>query len=185
MVEKLSYSELETIVEQSPIMIWRSDLSKKCNYFNETWLKFTGRSFDQEIGDGWTEGVHPDDFDGCVGTYISFFEKKEAFEMEYRLKRHDGEYRWIFDRGAPFFDENGLFKGYIGSCVDVHARKLAEIENNKKMSILEKYVPICSWCSSVRKDDGYWDRISEYLTSEHGIKLTHGICPNCQRKYES
>lgn len=184
MSENLSYSELETIVEQSPILIWRSDLSKKCNYFNETWLRFTGRSLNQEIGDGWTEGVYPEDFDRCLKTYVTAFDKQQIFEMEYRLKRHDGEYRWIFDRGTPYRDEHGVFKGYIGSCVDVHEHKLGEIEKNKKIGILEKFIPMCSWCSSVRKDDGYWDRISDYLNTEYGVTVTHGICPNCRRKLE-
>lgn len=104
-------------------MIWRSGLDAKCDYFNEPWLGFTGRTLEQEIGDGWTEGVHPDDFDRCVAHYLDQFRARQPFEMEYRLRRRDGVYRWIFDRGVPFSDESGAFAGFIGSCVDVDERR--------------------------------------------------------------
>jgi diguanylate cyclase (GGDEF)-like protein/PAS domain S-box-containing protein len=127
----LSLSEYKAIVEFSPNMIWRSGTDAKCNYFNETWLKFTGKTMKEELGIGWTKGVHPDDFDACMKTYLESFDKHEAFEMEYRLARFDGQPRWINDRGVPFYDENGLFSGYIGSCIDVtdniEGRKLTEM----------------------------------------------------------
>ena len=114
------------LVESSPVMIWRSGLDAKCDYFNETWLAFTGRTFAQELGDGWAEGVHRDDLDRCVGIYRDHFARCAVFEMEYRLRRHDGAYRYIFDRGVPFFDEAGAFTGFIGSCVDVEERVRAQ-----------------------------------------------------------
>jgi PAS domain S-box-containing protein len=126
MDRELSGTEYRLLVEHSPVMSWRSGLDAKCNYFNETWLAFTGRTLDQEMGDGWAEGVHPDDFKGCVQHYLDHFHRREAFEMEYRLRRHDGEYRWIFDRGVPFTDDAGNFAGFIGSCIDVDARRKAE-----------------------------------------------------------
>jgi PAS domain S-box-containing protein len=122
----LSATEYRLLVENSPVLIWRSGLDAQCDYFNETWLEFTGRSLQQEIGAGWTEGVHPEDFDWCVALYLDHFERRVPFEMEYRLRRSDGEYRLIFDRGVPFADDSGAFAGYIGSCVDVHARRLAQ-----------------------------------------------------------
>jgi PAS domain S-box-containing protein len=122
----LSSTEYRLLVQHSPVMIWRSGLDAKCDYFNETWLEFTGRSLAQEMGDGWAEGVHPEDFDRCVAHYLDNFHRRQAFEMEYRLRRHDGEFRWIFDRGVPFTDDSGAFAGYIGSCVDVHERRMAE-----------------------------------------------------------
>lgn len=103
-------------------MIWRSGLDAKCDYFNEIWLAFTGRTSEQEKGDGWAEGVHPDDLDRCV----EYYHRRDAFEMEYRLRRHDGVYRWIFDRGVPFTDDAGNFAGFIGSCVDVDERRHAQ-----------------------------------------------------------
>ena len=119
-------SEYRLLVEHAPVMVWRSALDAKCNYFNETWLAFTGRTLEQEMGDGWAEGVHPDDLQRCVAHYLEHFERQQPFEMEYRLRRPDGEYRWIFDRGVPYTDESGAFAGFIGSCVDVHERRLAE-----------------------------------------------------------
>lgn len=134
----LTFSEYKAIVESSPNMIWRAGTDGKCNYFNTTWLKFTGRTFEQENGDGWAEGVHKDDLEFCFSTYIENFNKRKAFEMEYRLKNHDGEYRWINDRGVPFFDENNEFAGYIGSCMDVtervEGRKLTEMAYNDKLT---------------------------------------------------
>jgi len=92
----LTATEYRLLVEHSPVMVWRSGLDAKCDYFNETWLAFTGRTLEQEMGDGWAEGVHPDDFERCVSLYLDHFRRHEAFEMEYRLRRHDGVYRWIF-----------------------------------------------------------------------------------------
>src|SRR4029079_11016919 len=106
--------------------IWRSGLDARCDYFNERWLEFTGRSLEQEMGDGWADGVHRDDFERCVSHYLDHFHRRETFEMEYRLRRHDGVYRWIFDRGVPFTDDSGAFAGFIGSCVDVDERRRAQ-----------------------------------------------------------
>ncbi len=114
------------IFEEFPALIWRSRLDKLCDYFNKTWLEFTGRTMEQEFGNGWTEGVHPDDFDLCLKTYVEAFDKREAFLMEYRMKNKFGEYRWIRDFGRPFFDLDNSFLGYIGSCYDV-----TEIKDNE------------------------------------------------------
>lgn len=114
------------IFEEFPALIWRSRLDKLCDYFNKTWLEFTGRTQEQEFGNGWAEGVHPDDFDFCLQTYVTAFDKREAFFMEYRMKNKYGEYRWIRDFGRPFFDVDNTFLGYIGSCYDV-----TEIKNNE------------------------------------------------------
>jgi PAS domain S-box-containing protein len=121
----LSLTEYRLLVEHSPVMVWRSGLDAKCDYFNETWLDYTGRTMPQECGDGWAEGVHRDDFDRCVAIYLDHFGRRESFEMEYRLRRRDGEFRWIFDRGVPFKKDSGEFAGFIGSCVDVHDRRTA------------------------------------------------------------
>ncbi len=115
----MDLEQYHQIIEFSPNMIWRSNLTTECDYFNKIWLDFTGRTLEEELGFGWAQGVHPDDFDRCVKIYVDSFEKQQKFEMDYRLKRYDGQYRWINDRGTPFYNENGDFLGYIGSCMDV------------------------------------------------------------------
>jgi len=115
---KLNGNEYRLIVENSPNLVWRSGLDGMCDYFNATWLEFTGRTMEQEAGSGWAEGVHPDDYDECLKTYLDAFAKRERFEMVYRLRRHDGEWRWLNDRGVPVY-EDGVFRGYIGSCMDI------------------------------------------------------------------
>jgi len=109
-------------------LIWTSGTDKLCNYFNEPWLNFTGRTIEQELGDGWLEGVHPEDLDRCIRTYSSSFDKREPFEMEYRLRHANGEYRWIQDMGTPNFNSEGDFIGYIGHCFDITDHKKLETE---------------------------------------------------------
>jgi two-component system, LuxR family, sensor kinase FixL len=111
------------MADSSPVMIWMTDTEKLCTYCNRGWLEFTGRSLEQELGNGWLEGVHPDDFGHCLDSYVSAFDKRVPFEMEYRLRRHDGAYRWVLDRGGPRHGPNGQFLGYIGSVIDLTERK--------------------------------------------------------------
>jgi diguanylate cyclase (GGDEF)-like protein/PAS domain S-box-containing protein len=115
----LTSQEYQAIVENAPNLIWRAGLNTLCDYFNKTWLDFTGRTLEQEYGNGWAGGVHPEDLERCVKTFLENFEKRKPFEMEYRLLRYDGEWRWINDRGVPYYDAQGAFSGYIGSCLDV------------------------------------------------------------------
>ncbi|MBE9155833.1 PAS domain S-box protein [Nodosilinea sp. LEGE 06152] len=114
------------MTDAAPMMVWLSGLDKRCTYFNHSWLAFTGRTIDQEMGDGWTEGIHPDDFEHCLSTYTNAFNARTSFQMEYRLRHRGGTHRWIFDVGEPRFSPDGEFLGYIGSCFDVHDRKQAE-----------------------------------------------------------
>jgi PAS domain S-box-containing protein len=128
--EKLRESEerFRLLADTAPVLIWTSGVDKLCNFFNKAWLAFTGRTMEQELGNGWTEGVHTEDYDRCVETYVRSFEAREAFKMEYRLRRYDGEYRWLLDHGIPRFSSSGQFLGYIGSCIDITERKQAEAE---------------------------------------------------------
>ncbi|RJR35495.1 MAG: PAS domain S-box protein [Desulfobacteraceae bacterium] len=182
----LGFEEYKTLVEQSPIMIWRSGTNADCDYFNERWLAFTGRTMEEEHGNGWAEGVHPDDFQRCLKIYLGAFEKREIFEMEYRLRRQDGTYRWIFDRGVPFLDPQGNFAGYIGSCIDVtdkieaqEALRRAQMAEVKKLRGL---LPICASCKNVRDDKGYWNQIEVYIRNHSEAEFSHSICPKCAQK---
>src|SRR5215469_6757411 len=114
------------LMDAAPVMVWVSGADKHCTWFNKPWLEFTGRSMTQECGDGWAEGVHRDDLERCVDTYVRHFDQRAPFRMEYRLRRADDIYRWILDTGVPRFGAKGEFLGYIGSCSDINAIKQAE-----------------------------------------------------------
>jgi len=114
------------VTDNGQALIWLSGTDKACYYFNQPWLRFTGRSMDQERGNGWTEGVHPDDFDRCLDTYVRAFDRREKFSMVYRLRRHDGAYRWILDDGAPRYNSHQQFVGYVGHCLDITEQKVVE-----------------------------------------------------------
>jgi len=130
------------IFEEFPALIWRSRLDKLCDYFNKTWLEFTGRTMEQEFGNGWAEGVHPDDFDFCLQTYVTAFDKREPFLMEYRMKNKHGQYRWIRDFGQPFFDLDNSFLGYIGSCYDITTIKDNELKLIELNATKDKFFSI-------------------------------------------
>jgi PAS domain S-box-containing protein len=121
-----SEARFRLVADSAPVMIWMAGTDKLCSYFNKPWLDFTGRSIDRELGNGWAEGVHPEDLRSCMATYIQSFDRREEFRMEYRLRRHDGEYRWVLDTGVPRFNPDGSFAGYIGSCIDVSEQRRAE-----------------------------------------------------------
>ena len=114
-----SESRFRIVADSAPVLIWMAGGDKLCTFFNKPWLKFTGRSLEQEMGNGWAEGVHPDDLQRCLKIYTDAFDARKAFVMQYRLRRYDGEYRWISDQGVARYDSNGKFSGYIGSCVDI------------------------------------------------------------------
>jgi PAS domain S-box-containing protein len=124
--QRESEERFRLMANTAPMLIWMSDTHRLCTYFNHTWLAFTGRSMELELGNGWAEGIHPEDLHWCLDTYVRAFDAREKFTMEYRLRRYDGEYRWLLDIGVPRFNQDGSFAGYIGSCVDVTDRKLAE-----------------------------------------------------------
>jgi PAS domain S-box-containing protein len=121
-----SENRFRTMADSAPILIWMSGTNALCEYFNKRWLDFTGRTLEQELGKGWTEGVHEEDLDRCLKVYLESFNARQQFTMEYRLRRRDGEYRWVLDNGAPRFASDGTFVGYIGSCLDMTGQKKVE-----------------------------------------------------------
>ena len=114
-----SESRFRIVADAAPVLIWMAGVDKLCTFFNKPWLEFTGRSVEQELGNGWAEGVHPDDLQECLEVYTQAFDARQPFVMQYRLRRNDGEYRWISDQGVVRHDAQGQFAGYIGSCVDI------------------------------------------------------------------
>ncbi len=123
-----SEQHFRTLADAGQALVWTSGLDKNCTYFNKVWLEFTGRTLEQELGAGWTESVHPDDYQECLQTYVQAFDARQEFSMVYRLRRHDGEYRWLLDEGKPRYDTQGSFLGYIGHCLDITERRQAEAE---------------------------------------------------------
>jgi PAS domain S-box-containing protein len=121
------------VMDAAPVMIWVSSTDKLCVWFNRPWLNFTGRVMKQELGNGWSEGVHPEDFNRCLEIYISHFDARKEFRMQYRLRRHDGVYRWIDDTGIPRYSRDGSFLGYIGSCTDIHEHRETQGELRRRL----------------------------------------------------
>ena len=128
-LEALGRSEerFRNMADNAPVMIWIVDPDKQCTYFNKRGLDFTGRSIEQELGLGWTEYIHPDDYDACLETFMTRFDERRPFEMEFRLRRNDGEYRWVYSTGIPNFSPDGTFLGYIGTSMDISERKESEV----------------------------------------------------------
>ncbi|MEH2395099.1 MAG: ATP-binding protein [Nostoc sp.] len=135
-----SEARFRQMADTAPVLLWMSGTDKLCYYFNKPWLDFTGRTLKQEMGNGWAEGVHPDDFQRCLDTYINAFDARQSFKMEYRLKHFDGKDRWVLDTGIPYLAPTGEFIGYIGSCVDIHDRKVAEAALEQLNEMLEQRI---------------------------------------------
>lgn len=131
-----SEARFRSMADNSPVMIWMSGPDKKCEYFNKPWLNFTGRTVEQELGDGWVEGVHPEDLQHCLKVYSESFDARKPFEMEYRLRHKEGHHRWVLDCGVPRFMTDGSFAGYIGSCLDIAERKDTELQLQEQRSEL-------------------------------------------------
>jgi PAS domain S-box-containing protein len=145
-----SEERFRAIADAAPVMIWISGVDKLCTFVNQRWLEFTGRSLDEELGNGWLEVVHPDDFERCREAYHSSFDARRSFDLEYRVRRTDGEYRVVFDRGVPRFSPDGFFSGYIGSCIDITDRK----QNQERMLASQKLESLGVMAAGVAHDFG-------------------------------
>ncbi|MDP3590030.1 MAG: CHASE domain-containing protein, partial [Methylobacter sp.] len=139
-----SEQRFRLLADSAPVLIWQSGTDKLCYYFNKVWLEFTGHTLEQEQGNGWADYVHPDDYQYCLDTYIEAFDRRASFSMEYRLRRHDGEYRWLIDTGVPRYTDDNTFLGYIGSCVDITERKQIEEKLARAHAELQQFTHIAA-----------------------------------------
>lgn len=161
-----SEQRFRSIANATPVMIWLAGTDTLCYWFNAGWLAFTGRTLAQEQGNGWAEGVHPDDLQRCVSFYLRHFEQRLPFQMEYRLMHHSGQYRWIHDSGVPRFDAEGIFLGYIGSCVDAH-----EVHTVKdQLAAMAEAVPGVVYQFVTQPDKpGHFRYLSKGIESLYGV----------------
>jgi two-component system, LuxR family, sensor kinase FixL len=151
-----SESRFRIVADAAPVLIWMADVDKLCTFFNKPWLEFTGRSMEQELGNGWAEGVHSDDLQNCLDVYTEAFDARQPFVMQYRLRRNDGVFRWVSDQGVPRYDAQGRFAGYIGSCVDVTElvnKDAALRESEERMRMAAEAVNLGIWEWDLSKDE--------------------------------
>ncbi len=164
-----SEARFRSLADSAPVLIWMSGKDKLRYYFNASWLEFTGRTMQEEVGNALAEGIHPDDFHRCLSAYITAFNKREGFYLEYRLKRHDGEYRWISDKGSPRY-VGGEFQGYIGACMDIHKQTTyvnTLRESESRFRNLAEALPQLVWVTNAQGVNEYTSQQWEQYT---GVK---------------
>ena len=180
-----SESRFRIVADAAPVLIWMAGVDQLCTFFNKPWLEFTGRSMEQELGNGWAEGVHSDDLQNCLDVYTEAFDARQPFVMQYRLRRNDGTFRWVSDQGVPRYDAQGRFAGYIGSCVDVTElvnKDAALRESEERMRLAAEAVNLGIWEWDLSKDEIWatnarrallgWPA-SGKITLEHFISSLH------------
>jgi PAS domain S-box-containing protein len=167
-----------TILDDFPALIWQSDTTGACNYFNKTWLGYTGKTLEEEYGNGWLAGVHPDELKRCLDIYTESFNKRQAFEMEYRLRSHDGLYRWLLDMGKPLYGLDGEFIGFLGACFDIQDRRDDEFKINQKNRDLAVALEALKHTEEQLVEANYFleqkidERTKELAASEEQLKQT-------------
>lgn len=159
-----SSRQFHFISDSSPSMIWIADTNYLCTWVNKTWLTFRGRSMVQELGMGWMTGIHKDDLAACTTHIENHFDARKPFSVEYRLMRHDGQYRWILDMGQPMFDAHGTFTGYVGTCIDVTERKQLEMERE----MFQTFFTMSHEMMAITGYDGYVKRVNRAFTEVLG-----------------
>ncbi len=172
-----SEKRFKNVADSAPVLIWMAGTDKLCNFFNKAWLNFVGRTIEQEAGNGWAEGVHPDDFKRCLDIYVTSFDKREEFYMEYRLKRNDGEYRWISDNGVPRFNLDGTFEGYIGACMDIHEKIVYEQklkEDSERLRLATEAEGLSTWDLDLKTSEIiHSPRLAEIFGHPSAKNITH------------
>ena len=163
-----SEERFRLMADTAPVIVWTVGPDRLATYFNRPGLEFTGQPLEAQLGNGWVEGVHPDDVTRGMETYIQAFDRRLPFKLEYRLRRHDGEYRWMMGCGAPIFLSDGSFAGYVGSAIDVTDLRLArEALSNLSRSLMEAQEKERAWIARELHDD-LGQRIAALAMQLHG-----------------
>jgi PAS domain S-box-containing protein len=173
--ENLRESEdrFRTMANAAPVMIWMAGVDKLCNFFNKGWLDFTGRTLEQELGDGWAEGVHQEDLTRCLDIYRQAFDARQEFTMEYRLRRRDGDYRWVLDRGVPRSSMTGAFLGYIGTALDITERKRAQEALDKERRFLRQVIDTAPNFIFAKDREGRFTLANRAVAEAYGTTVEH------------
>src|SRR5262245_40908771 len=166
-----SEARFHTMADTAPVMIWMSDTDKSCTFLNKGWLDFTGRTLEQELGNGWTEGVHPEDFDRCLEVYVNSFNLRREFTVEYRLRRYDGEYCWLLDHGVPRFESNGDFVGYIGIAIDITESKQAKRALENEREFLRQVLDIDPTFIFAKDREGRFTLVNQAVADAYGTTV--------------
>lgn len=171
-----SESRFRNVANTAPVLIWMAGIDKLRYFFNTAWLSFTGRTWKEESGNGWAEGIYPGDLKKCMHIYNEAFDKRKEYHLEYRLKRYDGQYRWISARGVPRFTANGTFEGYIGACMDIHEQIIYQQklkEDEEKLNIIIEASELGNWELDIQTSVvNYSDRYLEISGHKKGAILT-------------
>ena len=172
-----SEKRFQTMADAAPVLIWVSGEDKLCTYLNKAWLEFTGRSMEQDLGNGWSEALHLDDVEKALQTYRSAFDAREPFAMQYRLKRVDGEYRWVTDQGVPRYGPRGNFRGYVGACVDITdllKKEAALREIEERVALAAEAAQLGAWELDTATND-VWvsDKVCELFQFKPGEHVSY------------
>lgn len=171
----LCVEDCEQLLEQLPAMVWRANERAECSFCSRSWQAFTGVS---RLGIGWLEPIHAEDRHKYMSTYRTSVARRQPFQVRYRLRRADGSYRWVLEKGAPLWDATGRFDGYVGVCVDV----TEQMEEVQAAQTSIGVLPICAHCKRIRDERGHWHSVEEYMSQHTDADLSHGICPDCMGK---
>jgi len=164
-----SEDRFRRVADAAPVMIWTAGTDKLCTYVNRRWLEFTGHTPEQDLGTGWVAGIHPDDVEASRQMFTECYDRRERFRTEYRLRRHDGQYRWVLDTGAPWFNADGSFAGYIGSAIDVTERKLADdalYASEERLRLAQQAAHMGAFELNVQTGEATW---TEELEAVYGL----------------
>jgi two-component system sensor kinase FixL len=175
--ERLRESEqrFRAMADAAPVMIWMSGTDKLCIFFNKGWLDFTGRTLAQEFGNGWSDGVHEEDFHRCLEVYTTAFDARQEFTMEYRLRRHDGEYRWVLDHGVPRSGRDGAFLGYIGTTIDITERQRSAETLERERKFLKQVIDIAPNFIFAKDQEGRFTLANKAVAGAYGTTVENLI----------